>query len=340
MARRVPPVGEGPARDRHELPVVTRGPQRQLDDSVVDVATHFAVRDRIPGPTVQRVAAGADDELSDAVDIVEGSGRRLRSKALVIMVVTVHHHVGAVVVQRLPDRLRRQGAAVPARAEPRVVPVGQRAGRRMRRQIGAQPALLRRARAHVDVGIDHHDVPRAQGVAVVADARIARRRAPVRVVARRARGRPVVVLVVPGRRARARLVPAPGRIEAVHVIRQRPVWVGTVTERGDLADDTVEHSGRSFLAGARAVRDIARTSEYRGTRRALHRDGRRANHAFTRRPDGGRACGQSHDEAAAVHGRYRRRTAPPGHGPPGQRVAVGVPRCGGELSRSVRRDRR
>src|SRR5438034_3443925 len=163
----------------------------------------------------------------------------------------------------------------------------------MRGQIGAQPALLRRARAHVDVRVDHHDVPRAQVVAVVADPRIARRRAPVRVVTRRAGRRPVVVLVVAGRRAGARLVPAPGWIEAIHVVRQRPVWVGAITERGDRADDAVEHARRPFLAGARAIRDVARTGEYRRARRGLHRDGRRANDAFTRRPDGGRAWGQS-----------------------------------------------
>src|SRR5258706_2006920 len=114
MARRASWVGEGPARHRDELPVVARGPQRQLDDSVVDVAPYLAVRDRGDIEAIERVAAGADDELSDAVGIVERPGRSLRRKALVIVVVTVEHHFGAEVVQRLPDRLRLHRAAVPA----------------------------------------------------------------------------------------------------------------------------------------------------------------------------------------------------------------------------------
>ena len=58
------------------------------------------------------------------------------------MIVAIEHHVGVGVVERLPDRLQRCRTAVLARAEAWVMPVGQRTGRRVRSQVGAQPLFL------------------------------------------------------------------------------------------------------------------------------------------------------------------------------------------------------
>ena len=53
----------------------------------------------------------------------------------------------ARILERLPQRGQQRLVGVGAGAEARLVPVGQRAGRRVRGQIGAQPSLLGRSQA-------------------------------------------------------------------------------------------------------------------------------------------------------------------------------------------------
>src|SRR6185437_8769901 len=107
-------------------------------------------------------AAGSHDELANAARVVTGAHWGLRRKALVVVLVTRKHQFGTVVVQRLPDRLRAAEAAVlGAGAEARVVPVCDGAALRARRQIGAEPLLLRRTRGHADVAVERYDEPGA-----------------------------------------------------------------------------------------------------------------------------------------------------------------------------------
>ena len=72
----------------------------------------------------------------------------LRREPPVDVVVSAQDEPDAVVVQRLPERLHRSVAAVHAAgAEARIMEDGERADRKMRRQIGTQPLLLRQAGA-------------------------------------------------------------------------------------------------------------------------------------------------------------------------------------------------
>src|SRR5581483_6853372 len=142
----------------------------------------------------------------------------LRREALVQVVVAGQHDVRAGLVERLPDRLHLSAIAVLARAEARMVPVGEGTGGGMGGEVIAQPALLRRARltaAHLGaIAVDHDDVPRAESVAVVPFAGIAGI-TEVREVRSRAVRR---VVVVARRRPRAQLVPTPGRPIALSIL--------------------------------------------------------------------------------------------------------------------------
>src|SRR5207248_574089 len=124
----------------------------------------------------------------------------------------------AGIVERLPDRLHKGIAAVLARAEARVVPVGKRAGRRIGSQIGAQPLLLRRttlaAAHHGAVTIDHNDVPGSQIIAVVAARRVTGCRTEVAEVAGCAAGE---IFVVAKGRVGAGFAATPGGIITVGV---------------------------------------------------------------------------------------------------------------------------
>src|SRR5256885_15854572 len=89
-----------------------------------------------------------------------------------------------------------------------MMPVGDRAARRARGEIGAEPLLLSRARGRRDAAVQYHDVPVAQVVAVVALAGGPSRRAEIVEVRL---GAPLLVLDLAGRGARPRLMAAPGR---------------------------------------------------------------------------------------------------------------------------------
>ena len=132
------------------------------------------------------------------------------------------------------------------------------ASRGMRSEVRAQPSLLRGAGlAAADlstVAVQRHGMPRAERVGVIALAGFAGGRAEVGEVSARA-GRPV--LVVPNRRARARLVAAPRRLVAARVLLRRAVRIGGVAERGDRSRQGVDEcggDGRSSWALARCLR--------------------------------------------------------------------------------------
>src|SRR5256885_16235204 len=97
-----------------------------------------------------------------------------------------------------------------------MMPVGEGAQARVCREVAPEPLLLRRAGIHGDVAVQDDDVPGAQLEAVIALRGVARRRAEIAVIARRAAR---VVIVVAGRRLGAGLVAAPGCRASLAVAR-------------------------------------------------------------------------------------------------------------------------
>ena len=200
---------------------------------------------------------------------------------------------------------------------------------RARREVRAQPLLLRRAGVHRHVVVDHDDVPLAQIVAVVALRRVTRRCAEVAEVPGGTRR---VVLVVADRRPGAGFVSPPGGVVAGRVIGRRAILVGVVAQREHGAGNAVEQGGGRFVAARRARRDVARSDQ--GHRAAAgDGDGRGPALPLARRRDRGRARRQGRHQAAAAHGGHGGVGARPRDRPPGEKVAAGVPQRRGELER-------
>src|SRR6266481_5436018 len=106
------------------------------------------------------------------------------------MIVTVDHDIRVAFLERLEERLYGEVVAVrPAGAEERLVPIGEGAGRRMRREVCAQPFILgRTGLAAADgqaLAVQHDDVPFSEFVAIVAGLRVSRRLAEIVKVGRR-----------------------------------------------------------------------------------------------------------------------------------------------------------
>ena len=139
-----------------------------------------------------------------------------------------------------------------------MVPVGERARRRVCREVGAQPLLLRRA-GHAAarlgaVAVERDEVPGAQVVAVVARAGLAGGGAEVAEVARCARR---VVVMVAGDRIRVERLRAPRRRVPRRVLERAAFGVGVVAQREDgVPGDGVEQRCRRRGAGRRR-RDVA-----------------------------------------------------------------------------------
>ena len=259
-------VGERLSRDRMEVPVVSVRRQRQRDHAVGVRAQDLARRPArgAGGRRPQRRAAGADGERADA-GRVGGSDAVHRREAFVVVLVTVQHDVDTRVVQRVPRvRHRRDTGCVLAGAEPWVMPHRRRAHGRVRGEVAAQPRELFRVGRHVDVAVEHDDVPARLVVAVPTLRARAGRVAEVVVV------RPPVlgdVLVVAGNRTGAGLEVTPGGVVAGRVVGVRAVGIRVVAERHDGAVDPVDHRrGRSRRA-APAHADVTRADEHVGTGR-------------------------------------------------------------------------
>src|SRR5207249_128173 len=189
MAAAAARIGEGLAGYGSELPGIGVRVERELQDSPRHPVAHLAVGDRGRGRVaVQARAARAHDELTHAVGLVEHGAWVLRRESLVAVFVAVHDYLGAVLVQRIPQRLIcRVAGDDGAGDEARSVPVSEGAELGVGREVGAQPLHLRRTRRDVDLAVDGEDVPGAQVVAVVPFRRIARGRAEVSEVPRRVR---------------------------------------------------------------------------------------------------------------------------------------------------------
>src|SRR5829696_7684871 len=209
VANSTPRVREALVSNRHELPIVAAGVQVQLQDAEGVVVGGFdsgwrGAQRGVIGP------AGAHDKGADSLRIVPDAIGILRDVALVVVIMAGEDDLCSCPLQHLPQHPRRLVVVVFAEAEAGMVPVGQGAGGGMRGQIGAQPLLLGGAlvtAAHLRaVGVEDHDVPTPQLVAVVALLGIPRRRPEVAEVVGRLRSQ---VLVVANSGAGAVLVPAP-----------------------------------------------------------------------------------------------------------------------------------
>ena len=157
-------------------------------------------------------AAGAYDKFSDATRVVGNTARILGRESLVDVLVTVQDHIGVVLVERVPQRCDvKVVPVIRSGVEARVMPVGERACFRTRREIGSQPLLLRRpGRAQyypaTEIRVENDDVPVAQIVTVITLRRIPSRRPEITEVSRCARR---AVLVVSRARHRSRFVTSP-----------------------------------------------------------------------------------------------------------------------------------
>jgi hypothetical protein len=258
-------IGEALSGFGDEFPIVGGRVQRELEDAESVGVAGFAGAQR-NDERAMISSAGADDEFADAVRGVGLAVGVLRSEALVVVIVAGEDERGVRGVQIVPERFR---VGIPsiraARAEERLVPVGQRASGGMRLQILLQPFFLWRADAAAAGGlalaVEHHDVPRAQVVAVRAGLGIARGGAEIIEVGRRAAG---MEIMIAGGRARARFVTAPCGPVAILEFLRGAVGIDVVANGEHRAGNFVEEFCSGFCAGKiGAVGDVARADEHR-----------------------------------------------------------------------------
>src|SRR5207237_3574574 len=143
-----------------------------------------------------------------------------------------------------------------------VMPHGQGAPPRVGREVGLEPLLLGGSGPGGDVAViavQHHDVPGAQVVAVIALVGVAGGGPEIAEVAV-ARGARVVVTVA--RRGKgARLVPPPTRVVTRLVPGRSSVGVRVVAQREYGARDRVEQGGGGGRAGRATAGDVACANE-------------------------------------------------------------------------------
>jgi len=255
-------VGEGFAGFGEELPVVGVRMESEFEDAegggVADLGVGLGGAE---GTMV--FAAGADDEFADAAGGVGEALGILRSKALVVVIVTVENDVGMGRVETIPERLDFKIVAVRAAGtEERLVPVGESAGGGMRGEIGTKPFFLRRTgAAAANVGaftVEDDDVPGCEIVAVVAGFGVARSGTEVIKVGS---GTGRMKFVIAGSGAGTGLGAAPGLVVAAEIFGSA-VGIGEVTGSEDCAGDLVEELGGGFGTGrVFAVGDIAGADE-------------------------------------------------------------------------------
>ena len=208
---------------------------------------HVRLQRRRVGPVevvVKSRAPRADDEAADATRVVALARLVERRELLVVVLVRADDHVGAGVVQRVPQRRDVVFLAdFTAALESRIVPVGQRAARGVRGEIGDKPRVLRRAGGAGDrlapvARVQRHDVPRPDVEAVVALAarsRDPRRRAHAVEVVEVPLPLRLAVFVVAGDRMREReqIRHTPARRIVGVEVGQRAVRIRLVAERQD-----------------------------------------------------------------------------------------------------------
>src|SRR5260370_971714 len=210
VARAAAGIGEALPCFGNELPVISVGLERELQDAEGGGIAQFAIG-LWRGERAVILAAGAHDEFADAARGIGRAIGRLRGEALVIVIMAGDHDIGVGFVERLEERLNGEVVAVGAAGtEERLVPISKCTGGGVRGEIGAQPFLLRRTGfAAADVlafAVQHDDVPCSEVVAVVAGLWVAGSGAKIIEVRRGAGG---TKFMVARRRTRAGFRAAP-----------------------------------------------------------------------------------------------------------------------------------
>src|SRR5260370_33503943 len=146
VARADAGIGEALPCFGNELPVISVGLERELQDAEGGGIAQFAVGLWRAERTVI-LAAGANDEFADAARGIGRAIGRLRGKTLVIVIVAGDHDIRVGFVERLEERLNSEVVAVGATgAKERLVPVGKRAGGGSGGGISPQPFIIGRTR--------------------------------------------------------------------------------------------------------------------------------------------------------------------------------------------------
>src|SRR5260370_12806232 len=144
VARAAAGLGEALPCFGNELPVISVGLERELQDAEGGGIAQFAIG-LWRAERAVILAAGTHDEFADAA---RGIGRAvwcLWREALVIVIVAGDHDISVGFVESLEERLNGEVVAVGAAGtEERRVPLNKWTGGGVRGEIGAQPFLLRR----------------------------------------------------------------------------------------------------------------------------------------------------------------------------------------------------
>src|SRR5262245_39766637 len=185
---------------------------------------------------------GADDEFTDTMYRIGVAVRILRIEPGIVMYMPIQYNTRLHSIQSLPQGAH-SGSAAPASGKERMVPVGEYAGSRIGRQVGAQPLLLWRSCLTADkrtIAVEHDNVPCPEVVAVIALVRVPGGGAEIIEVALGARR---IILMVTGRRACTRQVTTPRGIVAIGVLGIRAVGVHRIAEGRNRPRDSVEQGG-------------------------------------------------------------------------------------------------
>src|SRR5437899_5929994 len=160
-----------------------------------------------------------------------------------------------------------------AAAEQRMMAIGQNASSRVLREIPLQPGFLRRAsRAapqglRITIRIQHHNVPVAQVVAIVALARWSRLCSPILEIARRGA---ICVLMISQSRFRPVLKASPRRVVAILEVLRASLFVGQIASGKNCARNLLNQLGRRFGAlQILATGNVARADEYKSPLRRV-----------------------------------------------------------------------
>lgn len=177
---------------------------------------------------------------------------------------TVHDEFRIRLVERIPEGAHAGRVPVRSTTEPRVVPVCDCAEGARGLQLCPEPSLLRRpfvAATHVSaVAVENNHTPGPEIVGIVTLRRRTGRRTEVSEVALSVLGE---VIMVAGRWAYARLVPAPRGCKAANELLKSAPLIDIISRCEDCSSNAIEQLRRHFVAGAFATRDVSSPDEHR-----------------------------------------------------------------------------
>jgi hypothetical protein len=129
----------------NELPVIASGVKSELQHSEGTGIPRFTIRLRCSENAMRIFPSAADNKFTNAMCRVRLTFRILGSKAFIIVIVPVDHHIRSRVVQHLPQWLHLRVVAMGyTRTEKRPVKISQCTGHRMLSQVLPQPTSFRR----------------------------------------------------------------------------------------------------------------------------------------------------------------------------------------------------